>query len=1491
MKRLILLISLGLISNFSIAQSIDSFALDQTTFVKQAISLIGDSDHEKCKETASEMPKYFAKSYNPDQMVRIRDISEKMLSMKMRVFPHFEHFFRSLNVMAEENQTSKIESYLSTVEKVIGTLKTGRYTPYKNFLSFTNVLFEKNALYATSSGGWTPSSSSFKFEMDGDKPTVVYEDIDLVGYRNKDSIKIKKTSGRYYPTDFIWKGTKGTVDWERQEMSGSTAVVNFEDYVLEVKKSAYEVKEAELTYPAFFKNKVKGSFKDRIVTGAGVATSYPRFDSEVSKLTIDNIGKGIVYTGGFSLYGVDVVGFGQKDLSATIDFYNSKNELAVRAVSNDFIIRNTKTVVSKGASASMYFNEDSIYHPNVGFQFDIEERTLTLSREGSGSRNSPFFDSYHKFDLKTKNIVWMIDGQEIQIGKQTLTSSSDPRITLESFNYFDERKYLKYQGIGTTNPLAQIRNYAEKMDTREIHGEDLATAMNPKYDLSIILSTINNLVEDGFVYYNPETKMVTIKEKVFNWADAKTKKVDFDVLRIRGTMEKVSDKNKEKKASGSINLEDNSMELYGVKNMIISDSQLVVAKPLDGDLKVMKNRDMEFDGQVYAGFGIFNGIGNKFNYKLFNISMDTVKSLVIRTQVDEDVDGTPIIAPLSSRIEGMRGSIQIDAPGNKSSTENIAEFPSFESLTKSRVYYQDRKTQNRAYKKDDFYFELEPFTLDSLDGFDPSGLGFEGEMNTAGIFPAFKEKLRIQSDDQSLGFTSKAPPGGFDLYSKDGSPKGKFDNEISLSNKGLIGKGEINYINAEIESDEILFLPDKMQAKSKSFGMEEKRGGDVEFPEVSADEVLVDWEPYKDSMYIKSTEEKPFEFFDKEKKLDGGLVLSPGGLFGEGTLNWDEASMSSKAMLFGANGVSSDTANLSIKALDSQDEKLAFNTKNVSTKLDFDKGLATFESNDKKKANTELPFNEFRTSMDKFDWDMKGQNIMFRSSTGVGSFVSTKRSQDSLNFNGTNAGYNLNTNILKIEGVPNIKVADAIITPSDGKVVINPGAQIQQLTNATILASVTNKYHTINKANVTVEGRNKYTANGFYEYNIPNKQQEIEFNNIQVKRTKKKQYVSAGSGIIRPADNFLVDERISYHGSVNLSSNSKNLVFKGYAKLNSTKIPRTDWFSIKSKVDKKNVLLEFKKLVNQDGIKLHSGLLVDLDTALVYPSIMRAPRARKDMKFFTAHGIVKHDKSSNQFIMGDSAKVAAGALKGNKMVFDENSGAIICEGRYNLDKGFFKNVSLITAGKVQTSFVNKEKVRMELMMAIDLPLPDKLLEVIANDLNSYTSDLPQITYGSHVDNTLAEFISEEKLYNRAVTSAKEGFSFALPEKEQHDFFISKLNMKWDRDLLGFQSKGKIGLHSINNKKIERMISGYLEIQKIFGQQDKFSILIESPSEDWYYITYQNRILKTVSSNESYNDVLFSLKKNELKTKMKDGGVLEITLADPMDMNFFKGRMR
>ena len=80
---------------------------------------------------------------------------------------------------------------------------------------------------------------------------------------------------------------------------------------------------------------------------------------------------------------------------------------------------------------------------------------------------------------------------------------------------------------------------------------------------------------------------------------------------------------------------------------------------------------------------------------------------------------------------------------------------------------------------------------------------FSGELRSAGIFPIFKEVIKIQ-DDYSFGFKTQAPKTGFDFY----GANAKFENEIRLSNKGLRGAGEINFVTSNSVSEDFVFFPD-----------------------------------------------------------------------------------------------------------------------------------------------------------------------------------------------------------------------------------------------------------------------------------------------------------------------------------------------------------------------------------------------------------------------------------------------------------------------------------------------------------------------------------------------------------------------------------------------------------------------------------------------------------------------------------------------------------
>ena len=134
--------------------------------------------------------------------------------------------------------------------------------------------------------------------------------------------------------------------------------------------------------------------------------------------------------------------------------------------------------------------------------------------------------------------------------------------------------------------------------------------------------------------------------------------------------------------------------------------------------------------------------------------------------------------------------------------------------------------------RDKFYFHLDPFTIDSLDNFSKAGLKFGGEFVSAGIFPDFRDSLKLQPD-LSLGLVRETGPSGWPAY----SGKGTFTNTVSLSNEGLYGDGTLDYLTSRSFSNTFLFLPDSMNTQAEKFTNRKTTLAGVEFPSVLGDKI------------------------------------------------------------------------------------------------------------------------------------------------------------------------------------------------------------------------------------------------------------------------------------------------------------------------------------------------------------------------------------------------------------------------------------------------------------------------------------------------------------------------------------------------------------------------------------------------------------------------------------------------------------------------------
>lgn len=1520
------------------AQRLDSFPQNPAEYIVTLGNFMTANKQKILEETFKEFSQVYSSGmFTKAEQLKIQEVSNEMLNRRMTPAPFFSVYLNTLPIVKKmESQPGAFLDWHDLVERMLERQDDFKRDDFLQFLRFSEGFYERRTLHYSEAGtSWFVLGGEEQWLFD-EEPILELQNIDLVARRSgSDSLRIFQTSGQLFPARNLWKGKAGRVTWERTDL-GRDVYADLSTYTLDTKRSIYEANNAKLYYPLYFGSEaVVGDFTDKLVAG-GVkgGVSYPRFSSKNTYLDIADVGDGIKLRGGIELEGATVYAMGDGSRKAEVEVrVEDKNKVdKLIGKSSRFVVRREELVVGEGVETTIFFDQDSLYHPSVNMRLIIPERKVMLTRGKRGSDRNPFYHSRNAVNIDAEYMDISLDTDSMVIGKPTLSFSNKADVVFESLDYFDATTYRRFQNIATANPLAIMYATSKQEGTRFIDAEVVAKRINSKFTVDNIQTLIYDLVAQGFVNYDSESQEIELKEKVENYVLASQKKVDYDRLRILS---------RAKGANAMMNSKTGTVNIFGVSGVEFSTAQRVAAVPDSSQLTLKGDRNLDFDGRVFAGYSVIEGKDFHFEYEPFHIRLDSVDNfnLFVPKMDEYDSDGRPKAYSIASQIEGFSGVLLIDAPGNKSGREQIPLFPSLQSKGTSYVFYERDSTQEGAYGRDSFYFEIEPFSFDHLDAFTEDDLEFEGKLVSGGIFPDIDETLRLQEADKSLGFTTSTPDEGYEAY----GDRGNYAGDVTLSNEGLLGKGKLKYLGADVESEDLAFTPNKATASADRFDLEEDRTPDKEVPQVGGEDVKIEWRPYVDSMYVRS-EKEAFDIYQSDDHdFEGMLILTPGGLKGNGSLEWSKAGMTSDYVDFGAYSAYADTASVRIRSLET-DERLALETSNVRADLDFDEQKGKFKANDDV-GSTELPYNEYLTSITEFTWDMEGAFISFKDPRGtLGRFTSLHSDQDSLTFEGEEAFFNLKTSLLEIEGVPYIVSADAFVYPDSGHVEILPHAKMRRLENARIVADTLNKNHVINRATVDITGRRTYKASGFYEYNIGNREQEFELSDIVGAPVGKGKYSdkaveTRAKGQVTASDSFYIDHKTRFQGTINLSAQNKNLYFDGFARLDIDRQPRASWFTISSEGDKQDLAISFKEPKNKEGIPLRTGFFLSRETADAYASIMAPLPFRKDRAILPVTGVFKYDEADDKFLFGDSTKVLFNELKGNMVIYNNSNGKVYGEGRLGIGTAL-GGVKLDAVGRVygelveqsaeaieevleepeeeaqnlimlaeeeeepDTTATNPEEiqrlvqlppVKVEAMMGINMRIPPQLLKIVANDFKSASFDASAVGYMDDIDffrRSLVELFPESKERTQALEGMALGY-LDLPKKiNPYEMVFARMPMKWNPEYQSFVStENTTGLISLADASINKQAFVRLECRMpSSGDDDRLYLYLKSPSELFYFFGYKQGILSVCSNNTVFMQEIEKMKEKDLIYKLDNGMIFEIQAVELSTASTFLRRV-
>jgi hypothetical protein len=1406
------------------------------------------------------------------------DIANDMLARKLPVYPMFQSFLNSMmnfvNSGLTKDQFDQWHACLSKLMKQKPTTNCGLY------LSMSENLFGSNVLFKSPTLSWSSSSSNFTFNCDS-TPTLVFKQINLkcTNERN-DTIVIYKTDGVFSILKGTWVGKGGKVDWVRTGLDVNAVYGELSNYNIVFKQGGFVADSVTFWNKNYFDKPLQGKVLERDISEPQGKETYPRFSSYGKRFDIPNLTPDVTYEGGFSMKGRRFVGSGTTEEPARLIFKKDNKPFFV-ASSTDYSITKDQ-IMADDAKIVIHMDTDSISHPDIQMVYNIPKKHISLIRTDQGLSQTPFFDSYHKVNLFFEELSWYLDQPKMQL--HNLEGSAQNIADFESQDFFRPEVYEAFNSANGTNSITQMAQFAKTINSRDFKMDDLATFMHLASDE--VRPTVMKLATVGLVNYDVINDEIHVQDKLFRYITNQGRKTDYDVIDFH------SENPGRGVDNGTLDLLTYDITLNGIKVVVLSDSQNVYVYPKDQQMLLHRNRVVDFAGNVHAGRFDFYGQHFRFKYTEFLIKMNNTDSIsVLAESFDADAQGRHHLVRVKSVIQHVSGELDIDRPTNKSGIIPSHNFPKLKSDTNSFVYYDKKSIQGGVYKKDRFYFEVNPFEIDSLGSFTNAGLHFAGTFASAGITPDMPEVLRLQPD-YSLGFVHDAPPEGLTMY----GGKGKFFNKMQLSNKGLKGTGTINYVTSISKSDDFTFFPDSTNAVASSFDVQEQKTA-PEFPQVHGDTVKMHWVPKEDYMDVADVK-TPFSCYNKMSTFHGHMTLSPTILTGGGEVDFLKANLISKLIRFKQHKFLADTADFNLKGEDLGG--IAFGTHNMNSEVDFEKKMGEFKSNGNGSV-VKFPENEYIAFMDEFKWYMDKDDIELSSSQKQSEtsdakelqfsgsrFISVDPKQDSLQFIAPSARFSLKNLLITAKNVPFINVADARIIPDSGRVIVHKNAFMEPLNRAKITANTVTKYYKLYNADVTITSRKNYSGSGYYDYIDETKNKRpIYFSNIHVDTT----HQTVANTTIADTAHFAFSPNFKFQGDVKLVASNPFLFFDGETRIahqcNEIKIASVKFAS---QVDPNNIQIPISaNPVNENSVPLAASPVLsgNVDSTYIYGAFLSPIiNGKKDHVMLIDSGYLAYDKASGQYRISNKEKLVEQSLPGNYTSLDTRRCILYSEGRLNLGMDYGA-LDMQTLGSA-TDYLVPDSLNSKISMLLNFFFDDGALGKMAADFTNMTNLKPFDYSKPEYQKNLRELLGKDQAEKLISQLTLYGVMKKIPKELEATVFLSQVNLKWNSSTRSYTSVGPIGVGNIGKTSINKMVDGHIELRKKRGR-DELNIYLELDPMHWYYFTYASGQLQTVASNGDYNSIISGLKPDKRETK-NDKGKFSFAPAQTTQKTIFLRRV-
>ena len=1396
---------------------------------------------------------------------QVTDLYVAARKTKMETTPDYVNLTEALIAYSGAKVSATIfDEWLTATTGIMSI--TSKKKEITGFIEYTSALLADRTLYKSHSSIWRlQADAKYSFEvLRNDIRTNVKGKVDMTYIsgtgKNADENTLYGTTGAYYFLTNGWEGKGGRLTWERCGVAAGNCYADLDIYSVDAKVAKLKADSVSFINTQYFSSPIKGAVEESLTTRMEAEKyTFPKFRSYQQNFQLKDVLPGVDFEGNFMMYGSRFVTNDEKHPASMIFYRQGKRFLV--ATSNKFTIL-PDMLYSERAAVRMYIGDDSICNTGVLIRYTTKDHKVNLFNNPKRNYYSPYTDSYHQLDIFCENINWMMDKDAIEFS-MVAQNNTETFVNFESNRYYSLQKSMEVQGIDKDSPVLRVYRYMKSHDMKQ----DFSIISFQNYihmDEGQTKLMVHGLSKAGLLSFDEATNRIHVHDKLIGFYKAIVKQEghDYDALLLRSETQS---------NNAELDLASLDLRVHGIKKFVVSDSQLVVVKPYEGDIVVRRNRDIFFSGFINVGRFEMNVTNAAFYYDDFRFDLPQIDS--IRFYVTSFTDPNKEVM-VRTPLFNLVGDIQVDKPDNHCGLKKNKEFPIFNSVQPSYVYYDRPFIFNGVYSRDRFYYSLHPFVLKQLTDFQTDSLEFLGVLTSAGIFPDIEEPLKVQRD-YSLGFISTTPSGGHPAY----GGKGTYYKTIDLSYRGLRGEGTLEYLTATAKTNKYLFMPDSMLAQTDTFWVKEENN----YPDVHNGSTLIRWYPYRDSMTVSQLRDgTPFQMYHGVTQLAGRVTLQPKGATGYGTATLYEGTLKSKC--FDLKSLEMNAANTDFALKSTQYGTTAFQAQNMRSHVDYEEHTGQFNSNDSL-SRTLLPALGYAAWVDQYTWDWDHKQLALDNSKSMETggmeavplcdrakrlnkmpgarFESTDPKLKDIRFCAINSMYKYDALELSNHNVYALPIADALIAPSGDSLHISQGGVMSLIKGGQLLFPRDSAFHLFYNCDLSVKNGQQYSGQGTIDYvGMDEKKQPIYMTEI----APDAQGVSVATGAIGDTAKFTLSEAFGFAGKVRADAQHRFLYFDGGVRLlhECAPLDQLGLLAYANYLDPADIRVTVPEHpVDWHGQPISASVSMASMGLKPQQSFLTKPQPAS-MDLISSYGLLNHNDADNTYTITSQEKLDDNEFVDRFLKLHTNN--CVVEGEGPMDFGLGEGPVTVKAyGTVYYDPNNEKDFLMNTIFGITLPIDNGLISQMAKqieqDLRPSMADRDNDLFNRALLFSMGDPDGElayQTYLSRGAFDKLEGFL---------DNTILLEGLRWEYSALqGYHASGTAAICNVGKQQLHINVKVRAQLFKR-GAETSLVLYLQVANDHWYYFKYDYKThhLSIASSVGEWNDKLVGLKKDKRVT--------------------------